>query len=112
VCWNGSVAYLKGTGSCPSGQWPYYVESGEVVDPVTNLVAAYVPLDDACDMNYCDIKPPEAGPTQPGAMCCGTAGCTDLASGSTCGGSTVTVWCADGEEATSQNGEWVCYEAE
>lgn len=111
VCWNGSQAYLKGTGDCPSGYWPYFVEAGEVVDPLTNEVAAYIPLDDACDMNFCTVKPPEAGPGEEGALCCDkTEGCKDLAAGSTCGGNSVTVWCLDGEEATQQNGHWVCYE--
>jgi hypothetical protein len=112
VCWDGSAAYLKGTGSCASGSWPYHVLYGEVVDPGTNEVAAYIPLDDACDLNYCTVKPSGAGPTEPGAMCCGSAGCTDLASGSSCGGNTVIVWCLEGEEATNQNGSWVCYEPE
>lgn len=111
VCWSSTGIVLK-SGNCPSGYWPYYVHAGEVVDPVTNAVVAYIPLDDACDLGYCDVKPIGAGPTEPGAMCCGTGGCTDLASGSTCGGNTVTVWCVDGEEATNQNGEWVCYEPE
>ena len=113
VCWNGSQAYLKGTGSCPTGYWPYYVQSGEVVDPLTNQIAAYIPLDDACAMNFCTVRPPEAGPGEEGALCCETAtGCTDLAAGSTCGGDSVTVWCHDGEEATNQGGHWVCFEPE
>jgi hypothetical protein len=66
VCWNGSSAHLKpANGNCPTGQWPYYVEAGEVVDPITNQVQAYVPLDDGCDLGYCVVKPPGAGPTQP-----------------------------------------------
>lgn len=110
VCWNSTGAYLK-SGSCPTGYWPYYVEAGEVIDPLTNEVAAYIPLDDACDVGFCITKPP-GSLGEPGAMCCGTSGCTDLASGSTCGGNTVTVWCHDGEEATNENGVWVCYEPE
>lgn len=111
VCWNGMQAYLKGASSCPSGHWPYYVQFGEVVDPLTNQVAAYIPLDDACDMNFCIVKPPGTGPGEEGALCCETGqGCKDLAAGSTCGSNATTVWCHDGEKATDESGSWKCYE--
>lgn len=111
VCWNGTTAVLKKAPPCPTGSWPYYVDAGEV-DPVTNVVTAYIPLDDACDLNFCVVRPPGADPVEPGAMCCGGSTCTELAPGTTCGGDTVTVWCHEGEEVQNQNGEWVCYEPE
>jgi hypothetical protein len=112
VCWNGSVAVLKGAGSCPLSSWPYFVDGGEVVDPMTGEVQAYIKLDDACDLGFCDVAPPNPGPTTEGPLCCGSGGCFPLSEGSSCTGGEVTVWCFEGEEAQLQDGQWVCYEAE
>src|SRR5690606_30825239 len=45
VCWGRmiGVRLMPTTGTCPSGSWPYYVKYGEVVNPITNEVAAYMP---------------------------------------------------------------------
>jgi len=109
VCWDGSIAVLKGAGSCPSGQWAYHVRYAEVVNPITNEIQAYVPLDDGCDMGFCTIKPSNAGPTQPGAMCCGSTGCTATTQ---CGANETLLYCLDGEEPSDQSGVWDCYESE
>lgn len=115
VCWYGStgVAILKSpTANCPTGSWPYFVEAGEVVNPSTNQVQAYVPLDDGCDLGYCDVKPPTAGPTEPGPMCCNASGCTTASYSECTGANEVFLWCDDGEEPQNQGGTWVCYETE
>ncbi len=111
VCWNGSVARLTPTAGCQTGEWPYYVEAGEVVDPLTNEVQAYVPLNDACGRGYCIVKPPGAGPTQPGALCCGESGCESTLTVN-CGENKELVFCGDGESAEQQGEEWWCYEPE
>jgi hypothetical protein len=107
VCWNGTTAVLKGASVCPTGSWAYYLTHGEVVDVVTNEVQGYVPLDDGCDHGHCDVKPPGAGPTEPGPMCCGTEGCTATTE---CSSSDTLLWCLDGEEPQNQGGTWKCYE--
>ena len=109
VCWNGSAAFLKGANPCPTGHWPYHIERGEVVDPGTNEVHAYIPLDDGCDMGFCEVKPPDAGPTEPGAMCCGSNGCTPTTE---CGANDTLLYCLDGEEPSDQTGVWKCYETD
>jgi hypothetical protein len=112
VCWNGSAAFLKGASPCPTGQWPYFLEAGVVVNPVTNQVQGYIPLDDGCAMGYCVVKPPTAGPTQPGPMCCSSSGCTTTAYDDCTGANEVLLWCDDGEEPQNQGGTWVCYETD
>ncbi len=70
VCWNGSVALLKGTAPCATSSWAYYVDYGSV-DPLTGEVAPYVPLDDACDLGYCEVlQPNETLPEDEGEICC------------------------------------------
>ncbi|HLT37056.1 MAG TPA: hypothetical protein VK034_12245 [Enhygromyxa sp.] len=112
VCWDGTAAYVMPASGCAPGQWPYFLEAGEVVDPLTNQVQGYIPLDDGCDLGYCTVKPPGAGPTEPGPMCCSANGCTTTAYDDCTGANEVLVWCADGEEPQNQGGEWVCYEAD
>lgn len=112
VCWNGTTAHLMPASGCATGEWPYFVEAGEVVDPVTNQVQAYIPLDDACNMGYCIVKPEYAGPTQPGPMCCSSSGCTSTTYDDCTGSNEVLLWCADGEEPQQQGGQWACYETD
>lgn len=110
VCYGSAIGVRLMTGSCPSGSWPYYVEHGEVVDPITNQVAAYVSLYDACTKaNLC-----VAGPPPPGAeafpMCCkknaqGGETCYD---GGGCGGT--MWWCNDG--VCNEDGTVTCFNAD
>ncbi|MFO7567231.1 MAG: hypothetical protein R6X02_31590, partial [Enhygromyxa sp.] len=93
VCWDGSAAFLMPAGGCPTGQWPFYIQRGEIVDPVTNQVQAYIPLYDACDMGFCEVKPPGAGPTEPGPMCCSNNGCTNTSYDDCTGANEILVWC-------------------
>jgi hypothetical protein len=102
---------LKGTAPCPSDTWPYYVEYGEVVDPVTGQVDAYIPLDDACTKEgLCEKAPPPDG-SQEFPMCCyvnqnGDEVCVDGMI--SCGG---TLWfCHDG--VSNEDGSITCFAAE
>lgn len=50
VCWNGVSARAKGAGACLTTELQYHLQHGEVIDPLTGLVAAYAPVPDACDV--------------------------------------------------------------
>ncbi len=72
VCWSrtSGIATLRGSQNCPTGTWPYSVKYGDV-DPLTSIVTAYVPLDDACSHpGIC--QPAEFAPanTTSAPMCC------------------------------------------
>jgi len=72
VCWSRSTstATLMDGATCPTGSWPYAVKYG-VVDPLSWVVMAYVPLDDACSRpGLC--QPGYLAPTTTwgAAMCC------------------------------------------
>jgi hypothetical protein len=112
VCWDGSVAILKGVNDCPTGTWPYWVDAGEIIDPNTSEVQPYISLDDACDLGYCVPKDPNDPPGEAGPMCCNPSTGTCTATDSSCPASQIAVWCPDGQEASqSQNGEWECHES-
>ncbi len=72
VCWSRSTStsrLLTGA-TCPSGSYPYAVKHG-VVDPLTLIVTAFVPLDDACSRPGLCESGSLAPPTTWGAvMCC------------------------------------------
>lgn len=72
VCWNRVDVRLKGTAPCPTNSSPYYVEYGEVIDPLQGLVIAYVPLNDACAAGFC-IEAPPSGPLAAAPLCCNAA---------------------------------------
>lgn len=111
VCWDGQSATLMPSTGCPSWTTAYYVTSGEVVDPRSNQIQAYIPLDDACDMGFCDYGPPPST-AQPGPMCCNADGCWASEYANCTGVDQVFLWCAAGEEPGQQNGSWKCYENE
>jgi hypothetical protein len=70
VCWNGTVATLKGSVPCPSGSWTYWVEHGSI-DPLTGVIQAYVALDDACAHGWCTtLMPGTEPPADDGEVCC------------------------------------------
>lgn len=104
---NGSVI-LKGSGDCAADAYPFYVDHGEVTNPQTGEVQAYIALADACVMGYCIPDNPNDPPGEEGAMCCDpdTEICS-LSSG-ICPPDEIAVWCPDGQSAAQQNGEWVC----
>jgi hypothetical protein len=118
VCYSsaGSIT-LKGASECPSGSWAYTLESGEVTDPLTNTVAAYLPLENACNRpDRCLDGPPPAD-AQEYPICCtspsNTSGSGDETcvnwdgSGGTCSGT--LWWCVDG--VTNMDGTVECFEA-
>jgi hypothetical protein len=111
VCYSAtSGVRLKGTAPCPSGSWPYYLDYGEVIDPVTNAVAAYIPLDNACsEAGRCVDGPPPDG-AQEYPMCCTTdsQGYETCWNGGACGGT--LWWCEDG--VCNDDGTITCFEKE
>lgn len=111
VCYGSAIGIrLMSGGSCPTGSWPYYVSHGEVVNPLTNQVSAYVPLDDACDHpGICVDGPPPAG-AQEYPMCCtgNASGNETCVSGVSCGGT--LYFCHDG--VSNVDGTVTCFEAE
>jgi hypothetical protein len=111
VCFGSTIGIrLMSGGSCPSGSWPYYVSHGEVVDPITNQVAAYIPLDDACARpGICVQGPPPAG-AQEYPMCCtkGSSGVETCSDDMLCGGT--LWWCVDG--VCNEDGTITCFEKE
>jgi hypothetical protein len=113
VCYNGTTGAvrLKGANNCLSGSYPFFVDRGEVINPLTNDVQAYITLTDACALGYCVANDPNDPPGEEGAMCCdpGTNGCTET--DSICPPDKIAVWCDDGEEAVNQNGQWICQES-
>jgi hypothetical protein len=110
VCFGSATGIrLMSGGSCPTGSWPYFVEYGEVVDPITNEVAAYVPLDNACDHpGICVDGPPPPG-AQAFPMCCtgNASGEETCVSGASCGG--VLYYCDDG--VCNEDGTVTCFTA-
>lgn len=111
VCYGSALGIrLMGGGSCPTGSWPYYVAHGEVVNPVTNAVAAYIPLDDACDHPGICVDGPPPGGAQPFIMCCtgNQSGSETCINGATCGGT--IYYCNDG--VCEPDGTVTCFDAE
>jgi hypothetical protein len=116
VCYSSAgLITLKGASECPTGSWAYYLESGEVTDPVANAVAAYLPLENACNKpGYClDGPPPPDAQEHP--ICCtspsGQSGAGDETcvnwEGGSCAGS---IWfCRDG--VTNADGTVTCFNA-
>ena len=106
VCYSSTGLKLKGTASCPTGSWPYYVDYGEVVNPITNAVEAYIPLDNACDVaGLCLEYAPHSG-GQSAPMCCDEEYTCYPTTG--CGGT--IWWCHDG--VTNVDGTVTCFHAE
>ncbi len=109
VCYDSTGAVtLKGASDCPAGSWPYYVDYGEVADPVTREVAAYIPLDDACTQPGPCVEGPPPPEAQEYPMCCTTSsqGVETCWSGGTCGGT--LWWCEDG--VCNDDGTITCFE--
>jgi hypothetical protein len=61
VCWNGTAVTLMGMSGCADPRQAYYLTYGIVADPITNIVVAFSPLKDACDMGHCVSGQLDAG---------------------------------------------------
>lgn len=106
VCWNKTDVRLMPAVGCPAGSYPYYVDYGEVIDPMLGLVVAYIPLPDACDLGYCfDGAAFDGGPLEGEALCCETTeNCVEV--NGTCGGDIVFCEAA----ATNDDGTLACFD--
>lgn len=106
VCWDGNQAILE-VGDCPTGSWPYHVDYGEVLDPLTNEVQAYVPLDWACDVPDICVAgpPPQEASSVP--ICCYGSTCYEPTDDGCPAGSTA-VMCKSG--VSNLDGTVTCFE--
>lgn len=102
---------LKGAGSCAADAYPFFVDRGEVTNPLTGEVQPYIALTDACTMGFCEPQDPNDPPGEEGAMCCDPANGSCALSDGICPPDEIAVWCPDGQEAVNQNGEWICQES-
>ncbi|EDM75936.1 hypothetical protein PPSIR1_25196 [Plesiocystis pacifica SIR-1] len=97
---------LKGSTTCGAGSVPFHVRFGEVVDPVLQLVVAYVPLENACSVEgLCSPKSYDDG-TSGGTeqtICCINGVCWPVYD---CGGT--LLWCVDG--VCNEDGTVTCFE--
>jgi hypothetical protein len=110
VCWNRVTAKLKGVGDCPFGSWPYYVNSGEIIDPVLGIVLPYVALPDACGMGLCDTAPVlDTDELASIPLCCEDwpDNCVLQEVGQSC---ELTVFCPNG--STNDDGTITCHSTE
>ncbi|PRQ02495.1 hypothetical protein ENSA5_22460 [Enhygromyxa salina] len=96
--------------TCAADTRGYFVEHGEVVDPQTGEVAAYIPLDDRCGEAGMCSKAPPPGDSQEMPICCfyNSSGVEVCVNGNTCGG---TLWfCHDG--VSNDDGTVTCFQSE
>ncbi len=111
VCFNAAGVTLMNGSSCPVNTYPFFLKYGEVIDPYTGAVQAYIALSDGCDMGYCEPHNPNDPPGEEGAMCCTVGGGCEEATG-ICPGDKIAHWCPNGQEAAEVNGQWICKEAD
>lgn len=113
VCYSstGGVT-LKGSGACPTGAWPYYLDYGEIVDPLTGEVAAYIPLDWACSHSgICEEgDPPVGSDPQEAPICCEFGFCVPAEEVLCDSENSLLVFCYDG--VTESDGSVTCFEGE
>ena len=110
VCWerSTSTARLMTGASCPTGSWPYFAKYG-VVEPLTQTVTAFQPLDDACSRPGLCQPGILAPPTTTGAvMCCFGDTCYP-AGGDECYGGEL-FYCSFG--ASNDDGTITCFDEE
>lgn len=107
VCWGRTTGVqLMSSTSCPSGTWPYHVTHGEIVNPITNQVAAYAPLDNACDVpGTCNDYTPHTDGWESTICCVWYNECYE---GVQCDG--VLFWCFDG--VSNLDGTVTCFDSE
>ncbi|GEM_PF-6392868 len=91
VCWDQRTArvVLADINGCEQDTEAMNLQYGEVIDDDTLEVAAYLPLQDACELGYCVQGPSTAVEDE---MCCTANGCTPY-SGGACAGE--IVFCFD-----------------
>lgn len=107
VCWSRTTsnATLMTGATCPSGSWPYFVKYG-VVDPLSQIVTGFVPLNDSCSLGVClpaEFAPPN---TTTAPICCVDGVCWPFASPN-CEGMDLS-FCMDG--VSNEDGTVTCFE--
>lgn len=111
VCWSRatSTSRLMTGATCPSGSYPFSLKYG-VVDPLSGIVAGFVPLDDACSRPGLCLPGSFAPPTTtPAPMCCVGDQCWTIEAGLEpldCEGE--ILYCTDG--ATNDDGTVSCFD--
>jgi hypothetical protein len=107
VCWSRttSTARLMTGATCPTGSFAFFVKYG-VVDPLSQVVTGFVPLEDACSRpGLCQpsyLAPPT---TWAAAMCCVDGTCWP-ADGLSCSGELLL--CSNG--VTNEDGTVTCFD--
>ena len=96
---------------CPAGAWPYRVTHGEILDPLTLEVAAYVPLGWACERpGLCEPGDGEGRPTTVQALCCEWGVCVPLTEVLCNSPDSLAVMCLEG--ASNEDGSIDCFEGD
>lgn len=105
VCLDGAgQVRLKGPSPCSMGEVAFHTRYGEVLDPVQQLVVAYIPLESACSIaGLCVPGEYSEGSTTAQGICCIGEVCWP---GFDCGGT--LVWCEDG--VCNEDGTVTCFE--
>lgn len=109
VCWSRTslTTRLMTGATCPTGSWPYFAKYGQV-DPLTLLVHAYVPLDDACSVpGLCQPAIQAPATTVGDVICCLNGSCWP-AEGDECYGGEL-FFCFNG--VTNEDGTVTCFES-
>lgn len=96
---------LKGSSPCSTGSIPFHVRFGDVIDPVMQLVVAYIPLKNACSVpGMCEVQEYSSGTSTAQAICCINGVCWP--GFHDCGGT--LMWCDDG--VCNEDGTVTCFE--
>lgn len=110
VCWNGSLATLRGSSGCPINTRTYWVTHG-MIDPATGAVQAFIALKDACAFGWCTtLAPGQTLPNEGGEVCCQPEPITGTCTLEVTDCSGEILWC-EGYEANN-DGTIDCMEAE
>ncbi len=108
VCWfrSTSTTKLMTGATCPTGSASYFVKYG-LVDPLSQVVTGFVPLQDACTVpGLCSagyLAPPT---TQEAPMCCAGDVCWPHVGGTPCEGE--LLYCSNG--VTNEDGTVECFD--
>ena len=108
VCWerSTSTARLMTGASCPTGSWPYFAKYG-VVEPLTQNVTAFLPLDDACSRpGLCQPAIQAPSTTTVAPICCFGDVCYPAYDDQCYGGE--LLFCFDG--VSNEDGTVTCFE--